>query len=204
MPPLSWKQMPVEGTSGWQPPGSPTLVLLRVSGVGKQAPVSNCMWCLLCQHYESQDNETLHVASKPQSPGASGEKRILGQWGVTRWRINFYHFEVQTSTSPVTTDVVLSVHQIDRREPILQPILLSDLPLWPSRWTLLRCWKTIQSGRLWFIFCLYFSSKFWVYLSKYTCLVFSYCSKDIPEEHSDWGPIILESKCKSSCSGAHL
>lgn len=73
-----------------------------------------------------------------------------------------------------------------------------------SRWTLLGCWKAIESGRLWFIFCLYLSSKFWVYLSKYICLVFSYCSKDIPEEHSDWGPIILESKCKSSCSGAHL
>lgn len=35
------------------------------------------MWCLLGQHYESQDNEMLHVASKPQSPGGSGENAFL-------------------------------------------------------------------------------------------------------------------------------
>lgn len=128
-PPLSSKQMLVGGTSGLQPPGSPTFVLLHASDVGKQALFSNCMRCLLGQHYESQDNEMLHVASKPQSPGGSGEKRILGQWGVTRWCINFYHFKAQTCTSPVTTDVVLSVHQIDSCDPILQSILLSDLPL---------------------------------------------------------------------------
>lgn len=142
---------------------------------------------------------------KASKLGSLRGKRILGQWGVTRWCINFYHFKVQTSTSPVTTDVVLSVHQIDSCDPILQSILLFDLPLCLSRWTLLGCWKTIKSGFfLWFIFCLYLSSKFWVYLSKYTCLVFSYCLKDIPEGHSDWRPIILELKCKSSCSDTHI